>query len=110
MRTVPQWINQDISPADIAAINQGGCESGAYMPAVSYYQARETMSEHGDDVTDYLIDHLGELPTPDDSVDDWSRLAVFYLSQAVELWAAMQIDAADPYNCQPLRSLPACVE
>lgn len=36
---VPRWIDQDISPNDIAAICQGGCASGAYMPAVTYYQA-----------------------------------------------------------------------
>ena len=32
---VPGWIEQDISPQDVAAIVQGGCESGAYMPAVT---------------------------------------------------------------------------
>ena len=33
---VPGWIDQDITPADVAAIVQGGCASGAYMPAVTY--------------------------------------------------------------------------
>ena len=32
----PRWIDKDISPADIAAIIQGGCASGAYMPAVIF--------------------------------------------------------------------------
>jgi hypothetical protein len=73
---VPAWIGQDISAADIAAICQGGCASGAYMPAVTYYQAVKTMSEHGDDV----------LPAvPSDT--SWSGLALFFLSCAVELWA-----------------------
>lgn len=30
---VPEWITEPLSPADIAAILQGGCESGAWMPA-----------------------------------------------------------------------------
>ena len=38
---IPRWIEQDISPQDVAAIVQGGCESGAYMPAVTY-QNRQT--------------------------------------------------------------------
>jgi hypothetical protein len=44
------------------------------------------MAKHGDDVLQYLQDNGGELPTPPDDVS-WSRLAVFYLSCAVEAWA-----------------------
>jgi hypothetical protein len=84
---VPEWIEQDISPSDVAAILQGGCESGAYMPAVTYYQAAKTMAEHGDAVMDFIQDSLGELPTaPQDT--SWSGMAVFYLSYAVEIWAS----------------------
>ena len=60
--SVPAWVNDDIAPNDIAAIVQGGCESGAYMPAVTYYQALQTMSEHGDDIFDYIDNALGEIP------------------------------------------------
>jgi hypothetical protein len=84
---VPSWIQQDISPNDVAAISQGGCASGAYMPAVTYYNARETMNEHGDDVLQYIEDQLGELPAVP-SGESWSGIAVFYLSAAVELWAS----------------------
>ncbi len=84
--TIPAWIEPDISPYDVAAICQGGCASGAYMPAVTYYQAKETMSAHGDDVMQYIQDALGELPKPDDDMG-WDQLACFYLSCAVELWA-----------------------
>jgi hypothetical protein len=84
---VPDWIDQDISPSDVAAICQGGCASGAYMPAVTYHQAAQTMAEHGDDVLDYIDNSMGELPTiPADS--SWSSIAVFFLSCAVELWAS----------------------
>ena len=84
---VPAWIEDDVSPSDIAAILQGGCASGAYMPAVTYHKARETMAEHGDDVLDFIQDQLGELPAPDAS-ESWSGIAVHYLSYAVELWAS----------------------
>lgn len=84
--TVPDWIDQDITPCDVASIVQGGCASGAYMPAVTYYQALETMQKHGDDVLQYIQDNVGELPKPSDDIS-WSGLAVFYLSYAVDLWA-----------------------
>lgn len=83
---IPRWIEQDISPQDVASIVQGGCASGAYMPAVTYHQAIATMSEHGDDVLQYIQDAMGELPKPNDDVS-WSGMACFYLSYAVELWA-----------------------
>lgn len=84
---VPKWVEQDISLYNLAAILESGCASGAYMPAVTYFEARETMNQYGDDVLQLLQDNLGELPKP--SADEsWSGLACFYLSYAVELWAA----------------------
>lgn len=93
---IPAWIDQDITPADVAAICQGGCDSGAYMPAVTYWQALETMGSHGNDVFDYLENALGEMPTPsppNDHFQSWSGLACYYLSYAVELWAQSTEDA-----------------
>ena len=83
---VPAWIDQDITPADVAAIMQGGCASGAYMPAVTYHQALATMDEHGDDIFEYLEDHYGELP-PMSEPTSWAGLACHYVSTAVECWA-----------------------
>lgn len=85
---VPAWIDDDISPADVAAIVQGGCSSGAYMPAVTYHRALATMAEHGDDVLQFIEDCWGELPNPPKGAS-WSGLACFYLSTAVEVWAAI---------------------
>lgn len=82
---VPMWIAQDISCYDLAAILQGGCASGAYMPAVTYHKALQTMSDHGDDVLAYL-ESLGELPRVDGL--SWAGMASHYLSCAVELWAS----------------------
>lgn len=84
---VPTWIEQDISPSDVAAIIQGGCASGAYMPAVLGHSAAAVMAEHGDDVLQYIQDTYGELPPPRDD-ESWSGIAVHYLSTAVELWAS----------------------
>lgn len=82
----PQWIDS-VEVYDIAAIQQGGCESGAYMPAVTYFTARETMNEHGDEVLDYIEGCMGSLPDVPEGTS-WSGMAVFYLSCAVELWAS----------------------
>jgi hypothetical protein len=83
----PEWISEEMDFYDIQAVNHGGCASGAYMPAVTYYQAIQTMSEHGDDVLDYIESQIGELPEVPKNTS-WSGMAVFYLSYAVELWCA----------------------
>lgn len=87
---VPNWINPDISVATIAEITESGCNSGAYMPAVSYGQALETMNEHGNDVIEFIEARLDKLP--DVSDQGWSQMACTYLSCAVELWAASIIN------------------
>ena len=104
MIDVPNWIEQDISPSDIAAINQGGCESGAYMPAVTYYDAKETMNTYGNDVMQYIEDCYGEAVTPP-ADSSWSQIAVFYLSVAVELWASSHEDIEDWENEEPVAEL-----
>jgi len=98
--TPPDWIKRNLSPFDVAAIYEGGCSSGAYMPAVTYHNAAETMHNHGDEVLDYIRDQLGELPKPDNS-ESWTGRAVFYLSYAVEIWAS---GVADPL-AEALRDL-----
>ena len=84
---VPAWIDPKITAANIASIIQGGCASGAYMPAVTYYEASQTMAAHGDDVLQFIEDAYGEVPSPP-SNSSWSGHACFFLSTAVELWAS----------------------
>jgi len=84
---VPRWIDQNITPYDVAAILQGGCASGAYMPAVTYYQAIKTMGEHGDDILDYIRDIVGEIMWPG-ADESWGSMACYFVSTAVELWAS----------------------
>ena len=90
---LPAWItDREITLDDIDAICQGGCASGAYMPAVTYYDASVTMGEHGDDVLDYIDSAMGELPSI--GGQSWSQMACTYLSAAVEIWASsVQEDA-----------------
>lgn len=92
---VPAWIEPDITCSTIAAILQGGCASGAYMPAVTYHQAAETMAEHGDDVLQYLEDrdYLGMPNVFTLEGESWSGFACKVLSAAVEAWA-MDVESA----------------
>lgn len=87
---VPEWVEPFVTLADLAAIIEGGCESGAYMPAVVYAKARETMAEHGDDVLDYLdrAHGLDECAFVLDSGQSWDGFACRVLSAAVEAWAS----------------------
>lgn len=93
---IPKWIDQDITPYHVHNINLGGCESGAYMPSVTYATASETMDQHGNEVLDYIEKHKGCLP-PLESGVSWEGIAVHFLSHAVELWAkkiAQELDNA----------------
>ena len=98
----PEWIVNELTPYDLAAINQGGCASGSYMPAVTYYQALKTMSEHGDDVLEYIDNNLGEIPQPPTD-STWAGLACFYLSMAVELFCQSHSDLEDWENDEPIQ-------
>lgn len=93
---VPRWIDPDITPATVAAIVQGGCASGAYMPAVTYYDALTTMSEYDDEILQSIEDAYGEIPMPDE-VTSWPGLAVYFVSLAVELWASETADQLERF-------------
>ena len=92
LRSQPAWITQPLEIYDIQAIQHGGCESGAYMPAVTYYDAAQTMGKYGDDVFTYIESQYGELPDVPSLFNlkqsSWGGIAVFFLSFAVELWCS----------------------
>ena len=92
---VPVWIAPDIDFYQVESIRQGGCASGAYMPAVTYYDAAETMAEYGEHVTDFLADAWGEPIEFNPSEDGWSNFGARVLSLAVEIWAGAVLDALD---------------
>lgn len=93
----PDWITEEggLELADILSVQQGGCASGAFMPAVTYNTAIEVMTAHGTDIIEYLEDSLGELPTvPHGST--WGGICVHYYSYAVELWCCQfDLDAVN---------------
>ena len=93
---IPEWISSDIDTHDVAAICEGGCASGAYMPAVTYSEAAEVIAEYGDDVLEYIENTLGELPALPEGVS-WGGVAVHFLSHAVELWAIGVLDECEEY-------------
>ena len=88
---LPDWIESDITVHQVAAILEVGCASGAYMPAVPYYTANQTMAENGNAVLDYLEGYGGELPNVPDGIS-WSGIASLFLSSAVELWCSLVED------------------
>ena len=73
------------SPYDVATIIQGGCASGAWMPAVTYHTALRNMTENGDEILQYIEDSDGALP--DVTGQSWGNMACTYVSTAVEIWA-----------------------
>ena len=81
--TVPRWIDQDITCSDVAAILQGGCASGAYMPAVTYHEALQTMVKYEEEILDSLDGTWLEFDTGKQS---FSGLACDLVSMAVESW------------------------
>jgi len=92
------WLRDHgpLTPSDVAAINQGGCDSGAFMPAVTYWSAKAAMHRWGDEILAYIEDRLGEVPAPDDkNRSSWGTLACFYVSVAVELWASDTLAALE---------------
>ena len=93
---IPEWLEERNSwtVAEVESINHGGCASGAYMPAVTYHTARETMSLYGDSVLTYIEDAMGELPEIPKG-ESWSGIACFFLSYAVELWASGVVGAIE---------------
>lgn len=103
---VPRWIDQDITGVTIAAIYQGGCDSGAYLPAVTYREAYEIMGAHGDDVLQYLEDYGDELPEIP-AGRGWRGVSVHFLSCAVELWAYVILSEIEDVPWVDLHDLQA---
>ncbi len=86
LKDQPDWItcHSSFEIYDIQAIQQGGCASGAYMPAVTWRTANQVMSDYGDEVLEYIEEQGVELTIPEGV--SWSQLASRYLSAAIELW------------------------
>lgn len=66
-----------------------GCDTGTYMPAVRYADAKRTMSEHGDDILE-CIDAFTIQGRK--SALSWGTLAARLVSMAVEEWARNEVE------------------
>ena len=82
----PGWISEPISTLDVAAIIEGGCQSGTYPPAVEYRQALETMNAYGDEIIEFIANNQWE--TPRFEITSWKAGAVKIVSLGVELWCS----------------------
>jgi hypothetical protein len=83
----PDYVEEGVTFSTVAAIYQGGCASGAYMPAVTYYDARQAMAEYGDDIITDLRDSVDENFLSIWEDEDFSGYCCRMVSAAVELWA-----------------------
>ena len=70
--------------AELIAIYEGGCHSGAYMPAVTYFTAKKTFIEFEGVLCDY-VDGYG-LALDLDKGDCFSNFCAKVCSAAVESW------------------------
>jgi len=73
------------SISELQAIIQGGCESGAYMPAVTYANALDAMGKHSTDIEFWASQTIEEIVF-NPSEDTFSGLATKLCSAAVENW------------------------
>ena len=96
--TVPAWIEDSLTLGDIPEISTHGCASGVYMPAVTYYDARRTMWQYGDEITDFISGHgdisCAEIMQNAEAAHDYSLMCAALVSYAVELWCHMHSDEA----------------
>lgn len=101
MNNQPQWlVSMDAidTIGEIQAVLQGGCESGAYMPACTYHTALATMNEHSNEIFDFIQEQIGELPQVPDRYQHWAGMASFYCIVAVEAWCQQfsnELDGVD---------------
>jgi uncharacterized protein YggL (DUF469 family) len=84
------------SISELQAIQEGGCASGAYMPAVTYHTANKCMTDHSDEVETLLVQHGVEAFTFNPETDSWYCFASKLVSAAVELWVnQFDLDGVD---------------
>ena len=75
------------SLSDMHAIQQGGCESGAYVPAVTYYTAKKILLEHENEILELInLLHYTDEMTFDMQNETIGQFAVKIVSLAVDVW------------------------
>lgn len=92
----PEWLEYLGAIEDhytVENIIQVGCCSGAYMPAVTYYQALGLYnSDYGDEVQEVAMEFLAEIDSYEGLIEAMqhgkANLAAFLASTAVESWVS----------------------
>ena len=81
---------QPLSGTDIAAVIQGGCASGAWMPAVTYWQSAEILQKYEDEILELLahagVDMAMLISAEQDNRESYRDLGCKLVSAAVEIW------------------------
>jgi hypothetical protein len=76
-----QYMGEITDVSELVAIYEGGCQSGAYMPAVEYDTAKQCMNECSDSVEVFT----GELEIEFNILKhSWDERAITLCSAAVE--------------------------
>ena len=91
---VPRWVERDITVGQVRSIAEGGCGSGAYMPAVEGYTALQTMAEHGDAVVHWLEDYADAFEL-NPLAESWAGFASRVLTYAVDVWAGVVAEGGE---------------
>ena len=88
MNNQPSFLEYELDVSDIQAILQGGCASGAYMPAVTYHTAEETMKQHSRAIEEQIEPIAYDLDGIKWNVEEetFSAFCVKCVSLAVESW------------------------
>ncbi|MEE8598927.1 MAG: hypothetical protein V3S69_05375 [Dehalococcoidales bacterium] len=81
---------------NLQAILQGGCASGAYMPAVTYHTANLCMAEYHTEIEELLTeDGCDSEWVFNTATDSWACFASKLVASAVEVWVGQFADILD---------------
>ena len=104
--SLPLWVDITSLGEDVSwwfDFANHGCESGIYMPAVTYHEARDTFKRYGAEMLEYLANQDIEWHTlfadkfKDEAVD-MDHLATFAYSLCMEMLAAQVMTACEQHG------------
>ena len=103
---LPLWVDISSLGEDVSwwfDLNQNGCESGMYMPAVTYHEARDTFKRYGAEMLDYLANqdiewHEAFARKFKGELVDMNHLATFVYSVCMEMLAVQVMDACEEHG------------
>jgi hypothetical protein len=78
-----KFMGEITDVSELIAIYEGGCASGAYMPAVTYYTANQCMASDASGSVEEEIEHYEEI-TFNPATESFSQFASKLCAMAVE--------------------------